>query len=123
MLPQDFITPTQQLTQEVVDNETLLGVGQSFVSRIILSEGFAAVHVLAISDVSGTLRVEESTSEDFTVSAVTESEASAVDAVTGRQFVAAIIPIAGRAVRIVWLNGASVQTLFRIRAYLIPISG
>lgn len=123
MLPQDFITPTQQLTQEVVDNETLLGVGQSFVSRIILSEGFAAVHVLAIANVPGTLRLEESTNEDFTLSAVTEFEASAVDAVTGNSFVAAIIPIAGRAIRITWLNGASVQTLFRIRAYLIPISG
>lgn len=123
MLPQDFITPTQQLTQEVVDNEDLLVGAESFVSPIILAEGFAAIHVLAISDVAGTLRLEESTDTDFTLSVVTESEASAADPVTGLQFVAAIIPIAGRAIRITWLNGGSDQAVFRLRAYLIPISG
>lgn len=126
----NFGIPTQQLTELVIENHDALAANAQLDSEIVQSEGYGALHIIVISNVPGTVLVEERATcgapdaEDPQPDGVVTQRVSTVfDTETGRWFVATVIPIAGAALLVSYVNGAFNQSYFQIKAYLLPVSG
>lgn len=118
---------TRQAVDPFVIAQTPLGGAASAVSDIVESAGHSAVKVLVRTDAgsAGTIEVYQSVTNPTggPIFVLTESKATAPDPKTGEQVAFLNSKIFGEFTRIVYVNGATLQTKFQMSAYLIPVGG
>lgn len=117
------IYETRQHVEDFVIAQAPLAGGASATSDTRLVKGYSSIRILARSNVAGTVEVYQAVTNPAggTTFVLTQSKAAAL---VGAEFVAFFDSVVfGNFARIVYVNGAGVQTVFAISAYAIPISG
>lgn len=126
----EFVSQTQQSTEEVYESTALLAASATEESAVIESEGYGALLIFAISDTSFRIDFlerctcdDEDDEEPMPDEARTSSVTSTLDSTTGRQFIATTFTIHGKFVQLRRTNlGGTTQTLSRTCAYLLPVA-
>lgn len=113
--------PSRQLTEDLFSSTAVLALGASYVSPVRLVAGFSAVNLLAFSNFTFRVRVEEAVAPGGPWQE-TQRWNSALDGAGVRQFVAQRFVPMGSYLRVSVDNtGAGAQTLFGVAALGIPI--
>lgn len=99
-----------------------LGVSKTFASPPRLVQGYGAINFLIISDVAFTLRIQEA-STPAGPWAQTVSQASALDAATGNQFICLQVAPCGAYMRVFVDNGPAAQGSFTLEGVGLPVAG
>jgi len=123
--PIPYMIPTSQDTLKVVESDVPLAFGGVFSSEITIFRGYSVLCALVITDQSTLLEVTErcdSDAADLKDGVVTESALTAVDPVTGKNFLCKRFEPCGKFGSITITNkGLIAQTFLRLCVYLLPI--
>lgn len=100
----------------------LLAVSKTFQSKVMLVSGYGSINFLIIADQAFTLRVQEATFPEGPW-AQTVSQASALDAATGNQFICLQVSPCGTYMQVFVDNGATAQKSFTLEGAGLPVAG
>lgn len=100
----------------------LLAAAATFQSAVKLVSGYGSINFLIIADQAFTLRVQEASYPEGPW-AQTLSQASALDAATGNQFICLQVAPCGKFMQVFVDNGATAQLQFTLDGSGLPVAG